>query len=66
MYVYIHIHIYTQNKIYLKGRVSLCNSDCDGTVYINQAGIELTEIYLPLPLSARIKGMLLYPASKSF
>jgi hypothetical protein len=31
-------------------RVSLCNLDCPGTHSVYQAGLELTEIFLPLPL----------------
>ena len=33
-----------------RGRVSLCNSSgCPGTHLVDQAGLELTEIHLPLP-----------------
>ena len=31
-------------------RVSLCSSGCPGTHYVNQAGLKLTEICLPLPV----------------
>jgi hypothetical protein len=36
---------------------SLCSPGCPGTCSIDQAGLELTEICLPLPLSAGIKGV---------
>lgn len=39
------------------GRVSVCTSDWSRTHYIFQAGLNLVEIYLPLLLSARIKGV---------
>ena len=35
--------------------VSLCSPGFPGTHYVDQTGLELTELYLPLPLSARIK-----------
>lgn len=35
-------------------RVSLCSSCCPETSYVSQAGLELTEIHLPLP-STEIK-----------
>ncbi|ERE78262.1 carbohydrate sulfotransferase 5 [Cricetulus griseus] len=39
-------------------RVSLCNRPrYPGTSFVDQAGLELTEILLPLPLSAEIKGV---------
>jgi hypothetical protein len=33
----------------LRHRVSLCSPGCPGTHSVDQAGLELTEIYLPLP-----------------
>ena len=39
-------------------RVSLCNSpSCPETHSVDQADLELTEIHLPLPPSAGIKGV---------
>jgi hypothetical protein len=38
-------------------RVSLSSSDCPGTHSIDQAGVELTEIHLPLSSGAGIKGV---------
>jgi hypothetical protein len=41
-------------------KFSLCNSpDCPGIHFVDQAGFELTEIYLPLPLvpGAGTKGV---------
>ena len=35
-------------------RVSLCNPDCPGTHFVDQAGFELTEICLPQPPDAGI------------
>lgn len=44
-----------------RGRVSLCNSPgCPGTCFVAQAGLELTVILLPQPLSAGIKNMCHY------
>lgn len=34
--------------IFFLDRVSLCISGCSGTHYVDQAGLELTEIYLSL------------------
>ena len=36
--------------IIVKDRVSLWSSDCPKTSSVDQASLELTEIYLPLPL----------------
>ena len=33
----------------LEDRVSLCSLGCPGTHSVDQAGLELTEIHLPLP-----------------
>ena len=35
--------------LFVADRVSLCSPGCPGTHSINQAGLELTEIHLPLP-----------------
>jgi hypothetical protein len=32
-----------------QNRVSLCSPSCPGTCFVDQAGLELTEIHLPLP-----------------
>jgi hypothetical protein len=37
--------------------VSVCSQGCSGTCSVDQAGFKLTEIHLPLPPSAGIKGM---------
>jgi hypothetical protein len=37
-------------RLFSQDRVSLCNSPgCPGTCYVDQTGLELTEIPLPLP-----------------
>jgi len=41
--VFRHIFVCFQD------RVSLCSSDCFETYYVNQGGLELTDICLPLP-----------------
>ncbi|EGV95664.1 hypothetical protein I79_001261 [Cricetulus griseus] len=33
-----------------QNRVSLCSSGCPGTCSVDQASLELTEIFLPVPL----------------
>jgi hypothetical protein len=38
-------------------RVSLCSSGCPGTCSVDQASLGLTEIHLPLPPGAGIKGV---------
>lgn len=38
-------------------RVNPCSSGCPRTYSIHEGGLELTEICLPLPSSARIKGL---------
>ena len=43
--------------IFLHDRVSLCSPGCPETCSVDQAGLELTEIRLPLPPSAGIKGV---------
>jgi hypothetical protein len=40
-----------------RDRVSLCSPGCPGTHSVDQAGLELTEMHLPLPPSAGIKGV---------
>jgi hypothetical protein len=35
--------------LFFRDRVSLCISGCPGTSSVNQAGLELTKIHLPLP-----------------
>jgi hypothetical protein len=37
-------------------RVSLCSPSCPRTHSVNQAGLELTEIHLPLPFDCWIEG----------
>jgi hypothetical protein len=34
---------------FFRDRVSLCSSGCPGTHFVDQAGLELREIHLPLP-----------------
>ena len=56
--VYIHvgrtiIHI----KCLFQDRVSLCSHGCPGTHSVDHAGLEHTEIYLPLSPSAGNKGV---------
>jgi hypothetical protein len=41
----------------LQDRVSLCSSGCSRTCSVDQAGLKLTEIHLPLPTIAGIKGL---------
>lgn len=37
--------------------VSVCSLSCPDTPSVDLASLELTEIHLPLPLSAEIKGV---------
>ena len=48
------IHFLVSFKFYFilylfRDRLSLCSPGCPGTCLIDQAGLQLTEIYLPLP-----------------
>jgi hypothetical protein len=36
--------------LFVLDKVSLCRLDCPGTCSVDQAGLELTEIHLSLPL----------------
>jgi hypothetical protein len=38
-------------------RVSLCSPGCPGTQSVDQVGLKLIELHLPLPPSAGIKGV---------
>jgi hypothetical protein len=40
-----------------RDRVSLCSPGCPGTHSADQAGLELTDIFLPFPPSSEIKGV---------
>ena len=44
--------------VFIQARVSLCSSSCPRTHYVDQVGLELIEIRLPLPPSAGIKDVL--------
>ena len=40
-----------------RDRVSLCSLGCPGTRSVDQAGLELTKIHLPLPPHVGSKGL---------
>jgi hypothetical protein len=42
----------------MRQALSICSSECSGSHCVHLADLELTEILLPLPLGAGIKGML--------
>ena len=54
--------------VYKRGRGALCSPGCPETHCVDQSGIELTEIHLPLPSKIRDCGGLnmLGPESGSF
>jgi hypothetical protein len=45
-----HCEVHPSPLLAFSDRVLLCSSGCPGTHSINQAGLELTEIHLSLPL----------------
>lgn len=47
--IYLFIYLYICLFVYLFS-ISLCTSGCSGTHYVDQADLELTELYLPLEL----------------
>jgi hypothetical protein len=63
--VYLHIinkYFFKKTFFFLleemvQDRAAMCSLGCPGKHSIDQAGLELIEIYLPLLLSAGIKGV---------
>ena len=46
---FIFINFVSFLFLFFQDRVSLCSPGCPGTRSVDQAGLELTEIHLPLP-----------------